>query len=70
MVPLQKSNGSGGWTTVKSWSGSDAGQSGLIVEGNYYAEHSTYRVASTAKIYSSTGKLLEMETFHSAEKTY
>lgn len=66
-VSLQKSTSSG-WSTIKSWTGS--GYSGLIVEGYYYVTSGTYRVCSTAQIYSSTGALLETESFYSAVKTY
>ena len=68
-VSIQKSTTSG-WTTIKSWSGSGSGQSGLIVEGYYYVDHGTYRVCSTAKIYSSAGALLETASFYSADQTY
>ena len=64
-VSLQKST-SNGWTTVKSWSGSGSGQCGLIVEGYYYVDNGTYRVCSSAKVYKSTGLLLETASFYSA----
>jgi len=68
-VSLQKQTSSG-WSTVKSWSDSGSGQSGLTVEGYYYVGHGTYRVCSTAKIYSDSGDLLETASFFSAERTY
>ncbi|NLH02305.1 MAG: hypothetical protein GX488_10540 [Clostridiales bacterium] len=67
-VSLQKYTSSG-WTTIKSWNGSGSGQ-GLIVENYYYVSNGTYRVCSMAKIYNSAGKLLETQSFYSAEETY
>jgi len=68
-VTLQKSTSSG-WTNIKSWESSGSGQSGLIVGGSYYVARGTYRVCSTAKIYSSSGTLLETASYYSSEKTY
>ena len=67
-ISLQKSSGSG-WKTIKSWTDSGPGQ-GLIIEKYYYVGYGTYRVCSTAKIYDSAGKLLETQSFYSAEETY
>ncbi len=68
-VSLQQYTGSS-WKSIKSWSGSGSGQSGVIVGGYYYVGSGTYRVCSTAKIYNSSGDLLENESYCSAEKTY
>ncbi|MDO9534518.1 MAG: hypothetical protein Q7J85_04115 [Bacillota bacterium] len=68
-VSLQKSTGSG-WSTIKSWSESGVGFAGVIIEGHHYVASGTYRVCSTAKIYNSSGTLLETESFYSAERTY
>jgi len=57
------------WSTVKSWTGTGVGP-GLIVEKEYYVVQGTYRVKTTAKVYSSEGTLLETQSIYSAEKTY
>lgn len=67
-VSLQK-NTDGSWATIKSWTGTGAGL-GLIVEGDYYVSQGTYRVCTTAKVYNSSGTLLETESIYSTEKTY
>lgn len=59
----------GSWSTVKSWTGTGVGP-GLIIERDYYVVEGTYRVKTTAEVYSSTGTLLETESIYSAEKTY
>ena len=69
-VTLQKKSNSS-WENVKSWSTSGMGQSGLIIEEDYYVARGTYRVLTTAKIYNSTGTtLLETEPFNFQERTY
>lgn len=68
-VSLQKSTGSG-WSSIKSWSGSGVGFAGVIIEGHHYVTSGTYRVCSTAKVYDSSGTLLETQSFYSAERTY
>jgi len=59
-----------GWRSIKSWSGSGSGQSGLIVEGYYYIDHGLYMVCSTARVYNSSGTLLETESLCSAKRLY
>jgi hypothetical protein len=61
---------SSGWTSIQSWSGSAVGYAGVNLEGIRYVVRGTYRVCSTANIYSSSGTLLETESFYSAERTY
>lgn len=68
-VKLQKQNGSS-WSTIKSWSDTNTGIEGVIIEKHYYVTSGTYRVCSTAKIYNSSGTLLETESIYSAERTY
>jgi hypothetical protein len=68
-VSLQKSTSSG-WSTIKSWTGSGVGFAGVVIEGHHYVASGKYRVCSTAKVYDSSGTLLEMESFYSAERTY
>lgn len=67
-VELQK-NANNSWSTIKTWTGNSVGP-GLIVEGDYYVVQGTYRVKTTAQVYSSTGTLLETQSIYSAEKTY
>jgi hypothetical protein len=68
-VALQ-SYSNGYWTSIKYWTGSGSGFGGAVVQGYYYVNSGTYRVCSTANIYSSTGTLLETESMYSATKTY
>lgn len=68
-VSLEKST-SNGWSTIKSWSGSGTGYAGVAIEAYYYVTSGTYRVCTTAKIYNSSGTLLETESFYSAERKY
>ncbi len=68
-VKLQKSN-AGGWSTTKSWSASSTGTSLAKVEENYYVAHGTYRVCATAKVYNSSGTLLESKSVYSNTVTY
>jgi len=68
-VSLQKYTSSG-WTTLNSWSGSGTGLSGASVNGSYYVARGTYRSRITARIYNSSGTLIETETAYSAKKTY
>lgn len=69
-VALQRYNGSG-WTTIKTWSDTGYGYDGTIIEGYYYVPSSgTYRTASTAKVYNSSGSLIETQTIYSGTKTY
>ncbi len=68
-VSLEKST-SNGWSTIKSWTGSGTGYVGVVIDAYYYVTSGTYRVCTTAKIYNSSGTLLETESFYSAERTY
>ncbi|MEN6327567.1 MAG: hypothetical protein ABFD18_15355 [Syntrophomonas sp.] len=68
-VGLQKSTGSG-WSTIKSWSASATGISIAAVEENYYVVYGTYRVCATARIYNSSGTLLESKSLYSDTVVY
>ena len=68
-ISLQQKTGTG-WSTIKSWTDSGVGYAGVTLEGYWYVVHGTYRVCSTAKIYSSSGTLLETQLFYSAERIY
>lgn len=68
-VQLQKSNG-GGWTVIKTWTASATGASIADVEGDYYVVRGAYRVCATAKIYNTSGTLLETQSLYSVTVTY
>lgn len=68
-VSLEKST-SGGWSSIKSWTGSGTGYAGAAIEAYYYVTSGTYRVCTTVNIYNSSKTLLETESFYSAEKKY
>ena len=68
-VELQKKSGNS-WGFVDSWSGSGTGTALLSKFGQRYVVRGTYRVVVTAKVYSSSGTLLENENIISREVTY
>lgn len=68
-VSLQKYS-SGSWTTIKRWTASNTGFSGVNLSGSYYVSSGMYREASTATIYSSSGTLVDSATAYSSTKTY
>lgn len=66
---LQKSSG-GSWSTIKTWTASATGAAIASLEKEYYVAHGTYRVCATAKIYDTSGKLLESQSLYSSVVTY
>lgn len=69
IVELQYySNGS--WTYNDSWYAYGTGRNIVAKSAQKYVVHGKYRVVSTAKIYSSSGTLLENESCISPEFTY
>ncbi len=68
-VQLQKYTGSG-WSTVKTWTSSGVGIPGTSILQYYYVVSGTYRVSATAKVYNSSGTLLETVTAYSPTSTY
>lgn len=68
-VDLQKSSASG-WSTIKSWATSATGGSTAEIQRNYYVVHGTYRVLTTARVYNSSGSLLETQSLYSNVVTY
>lgn len=68
-VELQKSTDSG-WSTIKTWSASATGVSIADIEEDYYVVRGTYRVCATAKVYNTSGNLLETQSLYSATSTY
>lgn len=66
-VTLQKLN-SGIWSYVYSWNCSGVGYAGM--EGYRYVARGTYRVVSTATIYSSSGQWLDSASIPSPIQTY
>lgn len=61
---------SGSWITIKSWSVSNTGFSGVNLSGSYYVAHGTYREASTATIYNSSDVLVDSATAYSSTQSY
>ncbi|AGL03312.1 hypothetical protein [Desulfoscipio gibsoniae] len=68
-VELQKSTDSG-WSTIKTWSASATGVSIADIEEDYYVVRGTYRVCATAKVYNTSGNLLETQSLYSTTSTY
>lgn len=66
-IELQWLNGST-WSTEKSWSTSGSGT--ISIEKDWYVLHGTYRVLATARVYNSTGLLLETATLSSISVKY
>lgn len=66
-VTLQKQNG-GSWSYVYSWSTSGTGV--VALEAYRYVAHGTYRVMSSATIYSSSGQWLDSASIYSPIRTY
>ena len=61
---------SGNWTTIRTWSSSNAGLSGVNISGYYYVPSGIYRACSIARIYSSSGTFVDSATVYSAMKKY
>ncbi len=68
-VQLQKSTGSS-WSTIKTWTNSGTGITGVLIEENHYVVRGTYRVRATAKVYDTYGMLLETQSLYSAIVNY
>jgi hypothetical protein len=68
-VELQRKSGNS-WTSEYSWSGSSTGTWTAAASGTRYVVRGTYRVVTTAKVYSSSGSLLETQSVTSSEVTY
>jgi len=68
-VELQRKSGNS-WTSEYSWSGSSTGTWTAAASGTRYVVRGTYRVVTTAKVYSSSGSLLETQSVTSGEVTY
>ena len=59
------------WNEVTSWTNSGSGMAMLTKSGKRYVDRGTYRVTVNVKVYdSSSGDLLEDETFITSEKIY
>ena len=65
IIELQKSNGWGGWDTIKTWSGADLDYVSLYQD--WYVEHGTYRLKLTHR--ALTGSWSVVETFENYSKT-
>lgn len=68
-VELQKKNGSS-WDNEDSLSASGSGTRTVSKSGSKYVGRGTYRVVLTARVYSSSGTLLETQSVISHEVTY
>lgn len=68
-VTLQQATGKG-WSAIKSWSASGKGNAGAQLSEHYYVNSGKYRVCTTARVYNTSGKLVETESAYSSEKTY
>ena len=66
---LQKKSGSS-WVKEYSWEASGEGTDTVYTSSLRYVVKGTYRVVVTAKIYSSSGSLLETQDITSKEVTY
>ena len=67
-VELQKY--SSGWKYDDSWNTSGTGTKNVQLSAQKYVVRGLYRVVVTAKVYSSSGKLLETQSLMSHEVTY
>jgi hypothetical protein len=67
-VELQKY--SSGWKYDDSWNTSGKGTASIPLTAQKYVGHGLYRVVVTAKVYSSSGTLLETQSVLSNEVTY
>ena len=65
-MELQQKNGT--WQTIKTWSKS--GRSVSLNESYRVSNKYNYRVAATAKVYNSSGSLVESKTSYSGEVYY
>jgi len=68
-VNLQKYSG-GSWISQQTWTASGTGTGSITKSGQRYVTSGKYRVTVTAKIYSSSGTLIEEESCISSEVTY
>lgn len=67
IIELQQKNGT--WKTIKTWT--EQGSVDAFVKGSYrVANKYNYRVAATAKVYNSSGSLVESKTSYSGEVYY
>ena len=59
------------WSEIESWTNSGSGMVSITKSGKRYVDRGKYRVVVNAKVYdSSSGSLLEDESFTTSEKTY
>ncbi len=68
-VELQKL-GNNNWDTIKTWTKSGIGKSGALIVESYYVAKGTYRVSANAKVYNTSGTLLENRSLYSRTVTY
>ncbi len=68
-MELQRQD-SNGWSTIKYWTSSAPGLSGVYMERYHWVVRGTYRLLCTARAYSASGALLEEASILSREITY
>lgn len=67
VMELQQKNGT--WRTIRTWT--EKGGTDVIVDESYRVSSKySYRVAATAKVYNSSGSLVESKTSYSGEVYY
>ena len=67
VMELQQKNGT--WRTIRTWT--EKGGTDVIVDESYRVSSKySYRVADTAKVYNSSGRLVESKTSYSGEVYY
>ena len=67
-LELQKRATTGSWSTVKTWTQTNA--SSVIVSGEYYVAHGTYQMKITTTVKDANGKLLETDIAYSHTLVY
>ncbi|MCR6544592.1 hypothetical protein [Dehalobacterium formicoaceticum] len=71
LAELQKWNSSSqSYETIKFWTNSGSGYSGASIQKNWYVIRGKYCVKTTAKVYNSSGKLIDNASACSSEWTY
>lgn len=69
-VRLQRKSSSGTWSTISTWTGSNAGGKSEAGGTKSLTSGYDYRVYVTGKVYNSTGTVIETIDKYSATKSY
>lgn len=70
MTTTLKKKESSGWITVKSWSDTGSGHTGVNKDYTYSVSKGTYYVQLTAYVTNSAGKYIETQYDNSVKVTY